>query len=221
MKKYIKFTWHFKVHTDVKELLIFIYQFYSACYHGHKKSNNSKPRLSCPNRSSYNTLLLTKVPDQVLRQTGTLFLKKKKQNILHSLADHCENVPPPGLGNLTFHKPVPQILSSLSSTSPAPGSWPQSHLQGHSICPLQEPGPELHRQFPLPVPITAELPTSQMLLGRKKIAFLNTQPCILGCKSRIFGNYLFSRKPHACNSSRVQLTPPTPNTPTHTLVHAM
>ena len=156
-----------------------------------------------------------------LDKQGPCSSKKKKKNILHSLADHCENVPPPGLGNLTFHKPVPQILSSLSSTSPAPGSWPQSHLQGHSICPLQEPGPELHRQFPLPVPITAELPTSQMLLGRKKIAFLNTQPCILGCKSRIFGNYLFSRKPHACNSSRVQLTPPTPNTPTHTLVHAM
>lgn len=57
--------------------------------------------------------------------------------------------------------------------------------------------------------------------GEEKIAFLNTQPCILGCKSRIFGNYLFSGKPHACNSSRVQLTPPTPNTPTHTPVHAM
>ena len=162
----------------LKELLIFIYQFYSVCYHGHKKSNNSKPRLSCLTDLPRTLYYSLRCQTRSLDKQGSCSSKKKKKN-LHSLADHCGNAPPPGLGNFTLHKPVPQILSSLSSTSPAPGSWPQSHLQGHSTCPLQEPGPELHRQPPLPVPIRAELPTSQMLLGRKKLHFWTPSPAYL------------------------------------------
>lgn len=168
-------------------MFIFIYKLCLVCYHGHKKSNSSKTRHSCP----------TDLPETLYcslrRQTRSLDKQGPCPQREHSSFSRwplwkCSPSRPRQTSCSTNLSPksFPAWILSLQCQDAGPATPARSlYLPTSGARPRWPRAPQpraLHRPPPPPpprVPITPEPPTSQTLLGRKKLHLCTHSPAYL------------------------------------------